>query len=331
MIRSLKKRPRSDNLTNDKRSSSHSVGRLIYLGALAVFAIAVLNYLFGDLVFLRADGLVLRDQTVISPTYVARVQKVNVKQGHRVKKGDVLLTLQSVEMLERLADLSTRRARLVADSVSFRIRSETVAALLPLARKREDEAIKVVEKFDKLSKSGLTTAAGYDSALTANFKAQEDRVRLTAQLETLERELETLKEARSDAVRALEKLQEIYADGVVRSPVDGAVGASVPAVGDVYRTADPILSIYSGEAYILAYLPRRYLFSLEAGQKVSVSNGRSSAPAVLAELLPVTDELAKEFQNTFKPTDRSQLAKIRFVEPSPFPLHEKVSISLRYF
>jgi len=331
MIRSLKKRPRSDNLANEKRAAPNSAGRYIYLTALAVFGIVVLNYLFGDLVFLRADGLVLRDQTIVSPTYVARVYDVQVKEGQSVEKGQVLLNLQSLEMLERLADLSARRARLVADMVDFRIRSETVDALLPLAKKREDEAARVVGKFDQLAQVGLTTSSGYDSALTANFMAQQDHVKLTTQGKTLANELETLEQASEVAESTLMRLQESYAEGVVRAPIGGSIGVSVPPLGHVYRAGDSILSIYSGESYVLAYLPRRYLFSIEVGQKLTVSDGRVSIAGVLDELLPVTDALAREFQNTFKPTDRSQLAKIKLLEPSPFPLHDKVSLSARYF
>ena len=189
----------------------------------------------------------------------------------------------------------------------------------------------MVSKFDELAKSGLATAASYDTALTANFNAQQDRIKLATQFKTLERELATLQQARTVAELALQKLQNHYADGVVRAPVSGSIGASVPSSGHVYRTGDTILAIYSGTPYVLAYLPRRYLFSISVGQKVQVSDGRHSIPGTLVELLPITDELAKEFQNTFKPTDRNQLAKIRLDTESPFPLLEKVRISTRYF
>jgi multidrug resistance efflux pump len=331
MIRALKKRPRPDALANEKRASTGSMGRLVYLCVLGIFAAVILNYLFGDMVFLRAEGLVLRDKTVIAPTYVARIEEVNVAEGQQVKQGDVLLRLQSIEMLERLADLSARRARLVADSVEFRVRSETVAALLPLAKKREDEASRVVGKFDQMSQAGLATASSYDNALTANYNAQQDHVKLATQLKTLEKELVTLQEARESSESVLKDLQAQYAGGVVRAPVSGSIGASAPAIGNVYRTGDPILSIYSGEPYILAYLPHRYLFTIAANEKVTVSDGKNSMPGVLTEILPVTDALAKEFQNTFKPTDRSQLAKIRLLGDSPFPLQAKVWITARYF
>ncbi|NJM33431.1 MAG: HlyD family efflux transporter periplasmic adaptor subunit [Rhodomicrobium sp.] len=327
----MKKRPRSDALVNEKRRSPNSTGRIVYISLLTLFGIAVANYLFGDLVFLRADGLVLQDKTVIATTYVARVDEVGIKEGQHVEKGQVLLRLQSTEMLERLADLSARRARLVADNVEFLIRSESVAELLPLAKKREDEATRVVSKFDELAKSGFSTAASYDTALTSSFNAQQERIKLATQLKTLERELATLQEAREVSEQALSDLQGHYAEGVVKAPVSGSVGVAVPAIGDVYRTGDPIMSIYSGEPYVLAYLPRRYLFSINKDQKVTVSDGRHSVPGVLAEILPVTDMLAREFQNTFKPMDRSQLAKIRLLQPSPFPLQAKVSITARHF
>jgi multidrug resistance efflux pump len=331
MIQGLKKRPRSDVLVNEKRAVPHPIGRTIYVGILGVFVIAVLNFLFGDIVFLRADGLVLRDQTVIATTFVARIQQVDIREGQQVEKGQVIMRLQSTEMLERLADLSARRARLVADTVEFRIRAETVAELLPLAKKREGEAMRVVGKFDELAQSGLTTASSYDTALTANFSAQGDRIKLATQLKTLEKEVATLYEARDVAESALTDLQAHYANGVVRAPVTGAVGVSVPSVGNVYRTGDPMLSVYSGDPYVLAYLPQRYMFSIELNDKVTVSDGRNSASGVIAEILPVTDALATEFQNTFKPRDRSQLAKIRLTGATLFPLLQKVSVTSSYF
>ena len=57
--------------------------------------------------------------------------------------------------------------------------------------------------------------------------------------------------------------------------------------------------------------------------------------AVLVELgdqsarrrLPVTDTLPKEFQNTSKPSDRNQLAKVKLPAGSRFPLDQTVTVS----
>ena len=78
---------------------------------------------------------------------------------------------------------------------------------------------------------------------------------------------------------------------------------------------------------MLAYLPRRYLFPIDVGMEVQISDGRDNADGVVSEILPVTDTLPKEFQNTFKPSDRNQLAKIEIEATKHFPLNQKVSLS----
>ena len=66
---------------------------------------------------------------------------------------------------------------------------------------------------------------------------------------------------------------------------------------------------------------------ISEGMEVSVTDGRDTATGVVSEILPVTDTLPKEFQNTFTPSDRSQLAKIKLEVRAPFPLNQKVSVS----
>jgi hypothetical protein len=64
-MRLVRKRLRPDNIPNERRVARGAVGRVIYLALLAFFGVAVLDYLFGDIVLLRADGLVLRDENVV--------------------------------------------------------------------------------------------------------------------------------------------------------------------------------------------------------------------------------------------------------------------------
>ncbi len=331
MVKSLRKRPRPDVLINEKRRVTNATGRMIYLVLLMGFGLAIANYLVGDFVLFRADGLVVRDKSVVAAVYVARVGEVHAREAQLVQKGDILFQLQSTEMLERLADLSTRRAQLAAKAAEFKVKAETISQLLPLATKMEQETGKTVVRFDKLRLSGLATATGYDNALRASYDARLDHVRLATQKRVFEQELASLTAAQSDANAAISDLKEHYSGGVVRASTSGVVGASVPSIGDVFGVGQPIMSIYSGEAYILAYLPRRYLFSVDVGQEVSVSDGRDEATGTIAEILPLTGALPLEFQNTFKPRDRNQLAKIRFSSPPSFPLHEKVTISVSFF
>lgn len=326
-MRALRKRLRPDNIPNEQRTARGSAGRIIYIVLLGLFSLTVLNYFFGDFFLLLADGLVLRDHTVVATTYIARVDKVDVKEGQIVQKGAPLLQLQSMEILERLADLSAKRADLAAKATDFKIRTDSVEQLLPLAERREAEAQRVIKQFDVVAKEGFVTSVRYEEALRANYEASRDRVTLSSQKRVLKEELAALEAARSDANATFGDLQKLYANGVVQAPVSGAVGATVPSVGNVYRPGEPLLTIYWGEPFVLLYLPRRYLFPVYVGMKLQVTDGQHTDSGVIAEILPVTDTLPKEFQNTFQPSDRSQLAKIKLSDGSHFPLNQKVSVS----
>ena len=328
MVKSLRKRPRPDALKTEQRRATNMTGRLVYLFMLAALVLAGINFLFGDMVFLRADGLVLRDKTTVSTTYLARVESVNVESGQAVSSGMPILQVQSTEILERLAELSSKKASLTAKAAEFKMRAGKATSLLPLAKKREDESAKMLKKFDDLSGRNVVTLAQYGDALRARFDARQSFVEIEAQERALNGELDAIDAARLDAEKALARLRNHYADGIVQATVDGAVGTSVPSRGDVYRPGETILEIYSGKAYVLAYLPRRYLFGVKVGTAVEVKSGRHNATGIISDILPVTGALPNEFQNSFKPRDRNQLARITFDEPSPFPLHEKVSVSL---
>jgi hypothetical protein len=152
-------------------------------------------------------------------------------------------------------------------------------------------------------------------------------VNLLSQRDVLQEQLSSLNNALADADDAIAKLKALYSDGIVQSPVSGSIGAIVPSVGNVYRPGEPILSIYSGDPYVLVYLPRRYLFPIYVGMELRLTDGRDVATGTITEILPVTDTLPKEFQNTFQPQDRNQLAKIKLASPSTFPLNQKVSVS----
>lgn len=330
-MRALRKRPRSDKLVNQERKSNSNLSRRLYLALLCLLALSGVNYMWGDLLLLHGDGLVLRDHNVVATGYVAKIASVNVEKGQTVKKGDVLLRIESMELLERLADLSMRQADLSQRAAEFQLRSQVATQLLPIALRRQKETGAVLAQFDDMSARGLLTSARYEEALRANYDANQDQARLAAEKETLNAQIDSLEAARTAASDALKELQNHYANGVVRAKNDGAIGATVPSVGDVYRSGDPILKIYSGETYVLAYLPTRYLFSIQQGMKVTVSSGRFSDKGVISEILPLSDALPQEFQNSFKPRERNQLAKIKLSNPSAFPVFAKVSISYRFF
>ncbi|MEO1136524.1 MAG: HlyD family efflux transporter periplasmic adaptor subunit [Pseudomonadota bacterium] len=331
MIRVLKKRPRSDNAVIETRRSSGSVGRRVYLGLLGLLVLAIANYLWGARFVLNADGFVLREQTVVEAIYLAKVESIPVREGQHVSAGEPLLQLRSIEILERLAELSARHAGLVQRSAELKTDALVASQLAPLAQRREQEAQAALGNVEALTKDGLTTAARREEVLRALNDAREAQLRYSAQAEALRKDLPSIESARNSAAAALANLREQYAGGVVRAPTDGFIGVASPSPGEVFRPGEPLIKIYSGSPFCLAYLPNDYLFPIREGAKVLVRSGRRSAHGVIDEILPVSSVLPDEFQQRFRPQDRSQLAKIRFEDETEFSIGEKVSVSLRPF
>lgn len=62
----LHRRPRYDTLRNEARKRGRSWGRWIYLGLVAAFFAWLFDIFLGDLVYLRAEGLVMRDRVALA-------------------------------------------------------------------------------------------------------------------------------------------------------------------------------------------------------------------------------------------------------------------------
>ena len=178
--------------------------------------------------------------------------------------------------------------------------------------------------------SGLITSVRWEQALRANYDALRDRVRLSGESHVLSEETKALQLALADADTALTDLKTHCADGQVLAPVSGSIGVAVPYVGNVYRPGDPILDLF--------WRPLRpHLFAASLSlshlrRDADANHGRSSITenGVVSKILSVTATLPKEFQNTFQPSDRNQLAKVKLAGGSQFPLNQKVNVSRPY-
>ncbi|MEM8797436.1 MAG: HlyD family efflux transporter periplasmic adaptor subunit [Pseudomonadota bacterium] len=330
-MKKIRKRQRSDSMQNEPRKMKSGVGRWVYLGFLGVFAIGLGNHVWGDHLFLRADGLVLRERTIVAATSVVRVEDIKVRQGQAVSSGDVLLKVGSIDVLERIAEFATRNAELKERQAALVSREKQISELLPLAKVRFATTLVKAEELEKLHKKAVVSSQRFDAASEAAYNARVEYVRLKAEQEGLKLEVAAVSNALQQSSRALADLEEHYAEGVVRAAKNGRIGEMVPSAGAVYRPGDPMMSVISGDAYVLAYLPSSYLFGLKEGSKVDVANGRLNAEGYIKEILPVSQTVPEEFQNAFKPDQTHQLVRVQFTSPPPFPTSANVRVTLPFF
>ena len=334
-MRRLKKRPRSDSLINQARAQRYRWDRLIYLGLLLIFFLSLGNYFVGDRVFLRADGLVLRDRTEISATSLVRVSDIRIRPGQIVEAGDMLFRAEAPEILDRLADFSMRVAELDERAAGLRGRSHLSTELLPLARERAARLKEDQARLGSALVAGLAPPNRRQSLLTTTrrqdlqgqaYEAEAEFRRLSAVSDALDLEIAAVGTARAQAQRAVDRLSSYYAEGNLFSPTSGIISGTVPSTGEVFTPGEPMTSILWGPQYILTYLPDGYIFPLKLGQRVRVRSGAITEAGYIEQILPVSDSLPDEFQNTFRSRERRQLARISLPAASSIPTHATVRI-----
>ena len=107
---------------------------------------------------------------------------------------------------------------------------------------------------------------------------------------------------------------------------EGTVGARVPVAGQVVKVGDELLQVNSGKAYIIAYMPDMYLFEVKSGDKVSIGGGSHRVAGEVESILTVADALPAEFQNMFRPRDRSRLIRVKLPDDHGFAVSQKIRV-----
>lgn len=330
MVRRLRNRPRPDTHANQLRKAGGNWARRVYLVLLLVLAMGLGNYVWGDLLLFRADGIILCRRVDIAATSVVRVEEVFVTRGQSVEAGDLLLRVSSAEILDAIAEQTLRIAELAREEAALRSRVRRAEALLPLARRRALRMSEAAARLADPTAKSLVTADRLARALDDEYDAEAEQAQLSAESTALEAEIATLTSARAAAAEALKGLEHHYAAGEIRAGVSGTISAEVPAVGEVFAAATPLLSIHSGQEYVLAYLPSRYLLPINEGMRVRMSDGRLTASGEIVEILTISDTLPDAFRTAFKPGDRRQLARIRLSRPHSFPLFSDIRVTQEF-
>lgn len=327
-MKKLKARTRADTQqVEPRRSPRRNWDRFVYLGLLAMFFVAIGNYVAGDILFLRADGLVMRDRSEIGASSLVRISEVSVRPGQVVAKGDTLLRAESISTLGRLADLSIRQAELVERGVRLKSELALAQALLPRAQRRATDLRKRQVKVATLNSQHLVTSRRMQELEDQRHAADVEAATLKAQVEGLGEEIAALDISRQNATNAVRILKTRYQDGAHIAATAGVIGERVPAPGEVLNPGELILTLYWGEPFVLAFLPKRYLFGISVGERVVVSTGQQERSGVITAILPMSQSIPDEFRNAFKAKETRQLARIALDAGPELPALASVQIS----
>jgi multidrug resistance efflux pump len=329
-MRRISPKARIDTLRSEQRLRRPGrTGRLIYIGLLVVFFVYIFDLVFGSLFYLSANGMLMRDSSMLAPDYTGRVLEVVETEGTSVEAGSLLLRLVSLDVTGQIASGTIELGRLQSELMDRTERRETVLHLIPEAEARRTMLLQALEDVGRLRIEGLASVVREGDAVNDFFVADRDLALLRQELAQLEREVPQALSFVAAAGTALEDLRRSYDDGRIVAPLGGTIGELNVNVGEVVDRGAPILRVFHGSPYVMAFVPPGRLFDMEPGQRVTVRVGFLHVGGQIDTVYPIAPALPPEFSLAFDSTQRQQLIKIALdaAPPVAMPLFTTVRVT----
>ncbi len=305
------------------------LGTTVLAGAAAMAGVYALSS--GE-VWLSADGLVTRKSVAIAaPWPDARIREIHVRPGDRVTAGQTIAVVESAAMLRSLADLAAEKARLESRLAQHEARKGAVSTLLPLAEANAAQAEAYLATIVKAGASGMVVNRTIQEMMSARVQASDRYLSLKAEQGSLHVEAEASQKAFNQVSAAYDDLRRSYDNGNLYAAASGHIGGNVAMVGEVLSPGrDKIASIYTGENFVLAYVPESYLFDLKPGEKVAVKARGQVVDGRIEKVLEVTEALPPEFQLPNRVRGRGQLVRVELLSGNNFAIDQKVVVTSCY-
>lgn len=229
----------------------------------------------------RALGTLEWDRIVVPAPAAEKIVRIDVREGQRVKAGDVLLQLEATRTQSQLqaAQAQTEQSREALAELKAGPRSEQIAqarANLSAAQAQAVDARAYYNRLQPLGRQQLVAAADVDRARAAAGNA-EAQVRAAQQvLLELQRGTRAERiaqgEAAAQAVAAQAAVQQVTLQKLsLSAPRDGQVDSLPYRLGDQAPVGAPLVVLLAGDApYARIYVPEPLRVSVKVGDGVRV-------------------------------------------------------------
>lgn len=298
-------------LPGSARMRRRGLARMLLAVAVLVAVPIVLLSLFSQEAKIRFNGVVESGAENVGPVEASRIIAIEVKQGQRVKKGDVLVRFDPTERLrddsvnavkikeyeqnlakrrETLSDSERKCRQLVREAEVHleecrmaRVRDQSeldgyeaeIKRLKPLVEKKlvsELELLTLRPKAAALAKI-VSQYEPLEAALVRRFKAaEEDLASVIAEKAAAEKDINVAADAVRDANLRSDELKD--ADpSVLRALQDGIVTMVFRHAGDIVAAGEPVLRISAETdgAYVTGMLPASMLDAVHTGDTLYIT------------------------------------------------------------
>lgn len=237
-----------------------------------IIVVALLAYC-GMYAYDQANTLILQGEvdtkTVdLSSKVVGRVLKINVEKGDSVKKGDVLIELDTPEINAKAEQADAMLALAMAQQA--KVNNGTREEQIGMAKANFDVAKKTYDRMNRLHKEGVIPTQKLDE-VTAKYQAAKEQYTMLvngAQNEDKLSAAANVKRARGANAEVSSYLKE----NKIVAPIDGIVTEITVEEGELVGAGSPIVTIVdNSDCWVTFNLREDLLSKVKNGTELDVN------------------------------------------------------------
>lgn len=244
---------------------------------------------------LLLQGEVNASEVIISSKARGRVAEIHVYRGDDVKKGDLLVTLESPELIAQVKASEAARDQAQAQlNLSLHgTREEGIRyyeALLGQAKASYENAEKEYERNKAVSAKGYVSQSMLDNLLKTKESAYQQVLLAQANLDQALHgdRIEQKEIYQAMLLQSEEQLRQLMIqldDLQVKAPVDGEVGSIPAEVGELFNAYSPLMTIIRlSDSYFVFNIREDILVNIKKGDHVMLSVPALSEQDIEAEV-----------------------------------------------
>lgn len=281
--------------------------RAIYLILLMLILIALAVLFRAHNQYLLLQGEVDAPEVIVASKAKGRVIERHIERGDDVKKGQLMITLESPELNAQVAALEAAKAQAQAqlDLSLHGTREESIRNLEAVLSQAKVEAANATRDYQRISavaNQGYVSAAELDNARRSRDVALQ-RVR-GAQAELDEAQNGDRIELRQKYTAAVQQAEQQLIelkiqqnDLQVKAPVDGEVGPIPAEIGELFNANSPLATLIRiPDAYFVYNLREDILADIRKGDRITITVpalGNKEVEAEIRYIAPMGDYATK--------------------------------------
>lgn len=246
-----------------------------------------------------------------------KIDSLNFEEGQKVKKGDVIATLDNAlyrEYLKQIeAQVEVQKAKIQKLEKGYR-KEEISKARANMEQKKAlmENAQTTFRRYEKLLTTNSTSEDKYDSAKTAYESAKALYAYAESSFELLkngyEKEDILSAKAQLSALESQKNQHQIHLnDTILYAPSDGLILTRVHEVGSIVNASQTVVEMAIEDKYwVRSYISERYLGLIKPGMKALVYTDNNKEKAYHGEvsfISPLAEFTPKSVQTEDLRTD----------------------------